>query len=434
VPVDNVTEEEATTVQDEPEEPQDDQSGSDDVGMNRPERTPIEERYLANLEQARIAPPGTPVPTRGIGPRLNYLLWTQGYGGRNFVVPALGRKEQKEWEMKRAEEQLLIEELISLSNHVQRVLTILNSKGGVGKSPLAANLATVLYYGIEANTGLVDVNENDGTTCFWMGVNRWETSTLRYGLRHPNEFSSYRKVTSRMSRSPMPGNAVRVMGSDPTDTSPFTTAEIVQLLYTLMQSFHSLVNDGGNGNKHPGNEGAAIAATDLVFPAMAGDQQSFERVLSTMTNFLDPVFEDKVKSSFIAVNATRPTDTLDDIMEMLKQAVAKLNKEKRDLSDTQLQYLPEGEFTLDTFGIGPERVSMLHFDPYIAAKKPAHALSLHIDTRIAYLKLLVNIFRQGAPTPDLGGYLLRWREQQDQATQADPAHPSLPAPADSQTH
>jgi Mrp family chromosome partitioning ATPase len=381
--------------------------------------SPIEQRYQENLQKARTVAPGTPVPTRGLA-LLDYKVWQKNYRfvGRDFIPPPMGRREQKIYEMRRAEEQLLIEELIALANEVQRVLTILNSKGGVGKTPLACYLATVLYYAIEAIIELIDINENDGTTCFWMGIKRWQTATLRYGIRHVHQFSSYSKMANQMARPPMQGNAVRVMGSDPTDTAPFASVELVNLLYTLMQSCHSQVNDGGNGNQHEANKAGAAAASDLLFPAMAGDQLSFERVLSTMTNFMDPyLYGEKVRTSFVVVNATRPTDTIDTVMAMLQTAMFELNENRKDLTQVQLEHLPEGKLTLDTFGIVPERVALIPFDPYIAAKRPAHALSLHIDTRIAYLKLLVAIFRQAAPAPNLAEYLVKWREQQVPAGQ-----------------
>ena len=380
---------------DENPESTDEENNSEEVIFD-----PVEQYYEKKLENARIAPPGVPVPTIGPVAKARFWLWEQGWYGRDFVVPPLSKKEHRIYQYKLAETELLVEDLKSLISNLHPVLTILNSKGGAGKTPLACYVATVLDWAIELLVVLMDVNQFDGTAASLMGVSRRKTKSLRYVADHLSEFRNYQALTTQLGRSMEPGNRVHIVASSP-GSMDFELKEVVMVEHVLGQSAKAIVNDGGNGNsdKLPANMGAVIAATDLLYAALAGDDQSIERVISTMANVGGDGFIDKVRRSFIVVSATKPQDTKNDLMFALERAVKDLKRD--DLSEKAQDVLPDGQLTLDFFGIVPERVHMIPYDQYIADRKPAHAPSLHIDTRNAILQLLVNIAKTASPEPNL---------------------------------
>jgi MinD-like ATPase involved in chromosome partitioning or flagellar assembly len=403
----------------EPEPPaEDDESTEDEESFD-----PVQDYYEKKLESARVAPPGVPIPTIGPLAKTRFWLWEQGWYGRDFVVPPLSKKEHRIYQYKLAETELLVEDLKSHIAQLHLVLTVLNSKGGAGKTAIAAYVATVLDWAIELLVVLMDVNQFDGTTAALMGMSRRKTKNLRYVADHLNEFRTYHDLTTHLGRSMMPGNRVHLVASSP-GSMDFELEEVVKTEYVLGQSAKAIVNDGGNGHSDrlPANMGAVIASTDLLFAALAGEKEkeTIERVISTMANVGGDGFIDKVRRSFIVVSATRPQDTKSDLMFALQRSVKELKRD--DLSEKAQDVLPQGELDLEFFGIVPERVHMIPYDQYIADKKPAHAPSMYIDTRNATLKLLVDIAKQASPEPDLPQVLRDFYKNND--AQPRPDQPS----------
>lgn len=413
-----------------PEAPDLEPSAEDDDPQEDEESfDPVQHYYEKKLENARVAPPGVPVPTIGPIAKTRFWLWEQGWFGRDFVVPPLSKKEHRIYQYKLAETELLVEDLKSYIAQLRLVLTVLNSKGGAGKTPVACYVATVLDWAIELLVVLMDVNQFDGTAASLMGVSRRKTKSLRYVADHLSEFRNYHGLTTQLGRSMEPGNRVHIVASSP-GSMDFELKEVVMVEHVLGQSAKAIVNDGGNGNsdKLPANMGAVIAATDLLYAAIADDNQSIERVISTMANVGGDGFIEKVRRSFIVVSATTPQDTKSNLMFALEQAVKDLKRD--DLSEKAQDVLPEGQLTLDFFGIVPERVHMIPYDQYIADRKPAHAPSLHIDTRNAILGLLVNIAKHASPEPDLAQVIRELSTADGTVLKAPPTgqlgHPTTP--------
>lgn len=367
--------------------------------------TDTTDKVQAVLDEAlpfkRTARPGQPVPTRGRG-RVSHALWSANLGGFDYDVPPMTGREAVEYRRKQAYVEVLRRELVQLAVDVKAILSVMNSKGGASKTPTACYLATVLDWAIESMIILADVNESRGTTCSLMNLKRKSTKTIRWAIDNIDQFADFEDVTRLLNRPPQRGTGVRVLASDVASSTTFTQQQCVDLLSTLKRKCDSMVCDCGNQISHVANLSALKVATHLVLPALAGDKESIEGVISTMATYIGMGNSDKLRRSFIVVNRVAPSDNpvadKESVLKELAKAASELDE--ADLGDGARDSIkiPHGGLDLEFFGITPERVFLIPNDPYIGEQQPAHAESLQIDTLIAYLELLVGIFRQEIST------------------------------------
>lgn len=280
--------------------------------------------------------------------------------------------------------EMLCQEIHKLSRKRRRRIATANSKGGVGKTPVAAHLALVLNWIIDQIVALIDVNENDGTTAQQVGIDREKTATLQFAIEHPEFFRSTSSILEQLA-SPF-GYAVPVLSSE---RRPDHTTPEMDVLHALLRMFihlaHSMVMDCGNGIARPYNMAAVGSSTTLVFAALKGDSYSFERLLSTMHFYAhnnDNEHFNLVRRSFIVINATSPDDTVDKFMDLLRHT-AMTTQIGADIS-----------VRLEDLGIEAERVRMIPFDQRIKDRDPAKHNLLNDATLLAYVELLFAIFFQ----------------------------------------
>lgn len=287
----------------------------------------------------------------------------------------------------------LLKDLHAQSLTQRRRIAVRNSKGGVGKTPVASNLAAIMSWVIKAAVALVDVNENDGSTAQQIGIERDETVNLTQAIHEPWRFRKADTVFQLMR--PEKYN-VYVMSSAVTPDHSITAEQVRQTILRLyLNGMHSSVADGGNGNSHPSNVGAVDAATTLVIPALEGDSLSYERVLSTMLYYSENGYEDLVSRAFIVISATKPgsrEDLLPEYVKLLEEA-AKVKVDTANGGKRQL--------TLEEFNIKPERIFLIPFDQHIKDRQIVDHEAISRETLTAYLELLVAIFSQEIPAEDM---------------------------------
>lgn len=358
-------------------------STTDDTRVSSPNPKPPDDR--------RIAPSGVPVPTEGMA-KFAYWMWKQGMYGKDYQVPALSKNQHAEYRVKMERINELVTELIELADEIRRIIAVMNSKGGSGKSPLAANLATVLMWAIDMQVLLIDVNENDGSAHRTLGIKRKDTRSVRYVMNNLENFKYYNQLCRELGKPRQQHKGVWLVCSDPGVTGNFNKDLFLEMLLQLWLSVHSEVLDGGNGNEVAANERSVEACTNLVISAMADDSDTFEKAISTLAAHYNMGHLDKVKNSFIAVNATHPGDTRNQYLEKLRLAAEELTVEDVSKGETH----KKERFTLEDLGITVDSIYLIPFDQYIKNRGVADVPSLQLETLIAYLELLVAIFKQNA--------------------------------------
>jgi MinD-like ATPase involved in chromosome partitioning or flagellar assembly len=315
--------------------------------------------------------------------------WTNSMPPKQPWIKASDRERQSD----ELYAKLLSEALVRTTNEegVQRIMAILNSKGGVGKTPLAAQLAVVLYAAIQAQVVLIDANENRGGTADALGVPA--KATIRYALRYPERFRAFEDVCDQLIKANEYG--VYLLASDAHGLRrEIDLWAFVKLLLDLKSyGGHSMVGDCGNGNDAPTNIGMATVATNLIIPLMEDDPQSYKDALATMWEHILMGREDKVLNALIVVNATKPGCTKADIMRKLTEATSDLwVKGTREDPDAEAKH----KIKLGDFDLTEDRIFLVPFSQYIKDRRPASADSkkIGIKTLIAYLEILVAIFSQ----------------------------------------
>lgn len=278
-----------------------------------------------------------------------------------------------------------LEELYYLSTTKRHIVTVLNSKGGSGKTPLAVYLAICLYQAVREQILLVDVNENDGTTAQRAGVDRTRTATIRHALAHPELFMSYDSIAEQLLKPPKYG--VRVMSSDPGGTDDIAKEPFKNMLLRLKyHGGHSMFCDSGNGNAKPANMAATEVADTLLFTVLADNPDTFEQALSTMHAYKQLGQGNKVRRGFVVVSATRPDDTREKFLETLRDTARKI----RVRDETHGSH----ELSIEEFNIQPERIFLIPHSDYIKERQVADHKKIGQEVFVAYLELLLAIFRQ----------------------------------------
>lgn len=299
-------------------------------------------------------------------------------------------------------EQLL--RMYKLLNHIakttQRIICVINSKGGAGKTPVATGLAATMQWSIKTICGIIDANENNGTTGKRLGISRDGLLLLRGAMANLDAISNLNKMSMRLGKHDQTG--LIALLSDPSATNDrFTLEQFTKLANVFFGNVHSGVLDTGNGNEHSANEGSFQFADVALFSAWAPKADSFEGLVSSMDAYYKLGYEDKVRSSYIVISATDKKDTKDKFYKMLENLVGELVEDEPGSTVNRDRKMKE-------LGITHDNMFLIPFSEYIQGSVtgtvvPAVDMDPRVtgvDTLIAFAELALAIFLREVPSRD----------------------------------
>jgi hypothetical protein len=288
--------------------------------------------------------------------------------------------------------------LNQIAKTTQRVICVINSKGGAGKTPIATGLAATIQWAIKTICGIIDANENNGTTGKRLAIDREGLLLLRGAIANMDAISNLNKMSMVLGKHDQTG--LIALLSDPSATNNgFTLEQFVMLATVFLGNVHSGVLDTGNGNEHPANEGSFQVADVALFAALAPKPESFEGVVSSMEAYYQLGYTEKVRSSYIVISATGKKDTKEKFYKMLQNLVTELLPEKSSSTEARDKKMEE-------LGITLENIFLIPFSQYIQGDiydtvVPAVDMDPRvtgIDTLIAFAELAIAIFLRDVPT------------------------------------
>lgn len=341
-----------------------------------------------------------PIPTEG-WPALKYKVDQITRRMVSFYdpeIPDMNKAERKKYkfslQLKRIE--TLIERLKFLTVKNERIIAILNSKGGAGKTPILAYLSCIHKKVTEEPVIFIDANENVGTAHLWFGIERSLTLLLQEAVLERQQLTSYSRIARKGAAKHLQ-SSTRFIGSNRKRGKPFDSNQFIEMVRIVNESFNSTYLDTGNGFDSQSNIGTVEIANALLFPIIANNPGTYNGLVLSMQNYIEEGHGEKVRNGFIVVNATQPGDTKEKFLdiirtELTKHPVPTYNEVTRITRDI----IP----TLDDFGIDPDRLFMIPYSEYIAAPQinviTTDPSEIGYDTYEAMLNLLVAIFEQNA--------------------------------------
>lgn len=293
--------------------------------------------------------------------------------------------------------------MYKLLNHIakttQRIICVINSKGGAGKTPVATGLAATLQWAIKTICGIIDANENNGTTGKRLGIGRDGLMLLRGAMADLDAISNLNKMSMVLGKHDQTG-LIALLSNPSATNDRFTLEQFVQLATVFFGNVHSGVLDTGNGNEHPANEGSFQVADFALFSAWAPKPDSFEGLVSSMDAYYKLGYAEKVHSSYIVISATSKKDTKEKFYKMLQNLVAELVKEEQPGATIAR------DLKMDELGITVENIFLIPFSQYIQGDSsdtivPAVDMDpavTGVDTLIAFAELAIAIFLSEVPS------------------------------------
>jgi len=323
--------------------------------------------------------------------RLIPLLWGTEF---HFSNPKLTREDAL-----RQRYDYLKGRLKDVSETRSRTVTVLNSKGGGGKTPTIAYLAA-LYQKITGSWNiLLDMNQNLGTLARLIGIRKSDTLSLRdaislgKNLRTKTDF----KVRTKVHRQ----TGLRVISSADMDATQdvFSVEEIVDLHDKSDRIFDSVFQDTGNGMSHSCNIAAVKTADALVFPAVWDNDDAIIGIQETLDGYFERGYGSNIhKLGYFVVLATSPKWDKEEIFAKFSARIfaafsaAHHGPKPGVLNPEQLQV--ETDRLMQMLGIRIDRFFMVPFSKYIKDKKVVDTTrrKMGLASKVGYLEVLVSIY------------------------------------------
>jgi len=323
--------------------------------------------------------------------RLVPLLWGTEF---HFSNPKLSRKDAL---LQRYE--YLKGRLKDVSETRSRTVTVLNSKGGGGKTPTIANLAA-LYQKITGSWNiLLDMNQNLGTLARLVGIRKSDTLTLRDAIQLGEKLTTKTdfKVRTKVHRQ----TGLRVISSADMDAKKdaFSIEEVVDLHDKSDRIFDSVFQDTGNGMSHSCNIAAVQTADALVFPAIWDNDDAIIGIQETLDGYFERGYGSNIhKLGYFVVLATNPKWNKEEIFTKFSARVfaafsaAHHGPKPEKMDPKKLQ--EETDRVMHMLGIRIDRFFMVPFSKYIKDKKVVDTTcrKMGLASKVGYLEVLVSIY------------------------------------------
>lgn len=211
-------------------------------------------------------------------------------------------------------------------------LTMSNYRGGVGKSTLAAYIASILAEDSRCGTVLIDNNEMGGTAAAMLGLEHVPGMTVRpaYALLEQNEL---RDSGDYLSRLPKTRHGVFLLASDEVvEQQDFYTDTTSEGNIKLARRHAQLVvNDTGNGIQHSAMSGVLRNTNVLLVPTLP-TRLSMKGATTTIANYRKWGYTHLADRAIVVVVGIMPGRTLEDYRKAM------------DLPESQLLFaVPDDE-------------------------------------------------------------------------------------------
>lgn len=293
---------------------------------------------------------------------------------------------------------------------VEFVLTVVNSKGGVGKTPLLAYLTMVYAHYSNNPTVALDLNQNEGTLHRMFGLLRSQTLTLSEALRRRKELTTWKAIAPLMAAHEQTG--VRLLASEDIDLDVTDVSEFDELIDGMSSASHLVGIDTGNGKGYAASRSAVGKSNALVYATLWENREdAFEGIASTITGYLTRGMIDQVyKRSYMVVSGTprnmtkqQVYDTFVDyifgIWGLLEKGITE-ERRMELLTDAKAQ-AERKEKLMKWLGIRFDRFYIVPASRYIKTTRKADVRSsvIGLETLRAYLQILVDIYTYST-TPD----------------------------------
>ncbi|GAC1369943.1 MAG: hypothetical protein NVSMB39_2290 [Candidatus Saccharimonadales bacterium] len=344
-------------------------------------KTPRRPRNGKRLEEGAF---DRPIPTLG-WPAERYQL--NLLGSRALRIVGIKRPvyvpEMTDYEKDHYLVVALGEDIKALRKEKQRIVAVLNSKSA-GKTAFTDYFAATVAFTADLPVGVIDTNENNGTTAKLLGVSHEDTISLRHAIRDRENLKTpgnFFQIVGIHAKYP-----VLVIASDPNTQEPIDKADFIDMVKIAHGDVNLTVLDCGNGTSWSSNVGSVEVATDLVFVARADDEydegpvdsnDTFDNMVSTMWYYAQD-FSEKVAKSFVVINAVRSGQDKDYCLERIREAAKKIKTTPEEL------------------GITKERMFLMPYSKHIARNRVVDLDPevLGYTTRIAYSEVAKAILGQ----------------------------------------
>ncbi len=268
------------------------------------------------------------LPTRGerLLPQLKWVLWTLIYG-------RLYRRFGKKWMLLKPtyadREAHLIGNIIDYAGFIKMVLVMLNEKGGAGKTPISAAVASVLAYITQRSTLLRDTNQATGNTAISVGVRRNETLSLlgclsKFHLENGLKTADEAVLAYAQHALRWYGSLSVTRSADTAEREAFmqahaellTEEKIIEYFKVSADCFQFIVSDNGNSLYAEQCKAAVAVATAAFFCAVEENLNSIGDCKQTIEYYRIHNPELVKRRGIVCVAAHKGVYTLEEYAEM----------------------------------------------------------------------------------------------------------------------
>jgi hypothetical protein len=341
-----------------------------------------------------------PRPQRGL-PLVIYwiqqavrLIWRLWGADKHFTNPKLTLTDtllQRYYYLK--------ERLKDLAETRSRTVTVLNSKGGAGKSPTIAYLA-VLYHKITGSWNiLLDMNQNFGTVARLLGIRRSDTLSLKDAIRLGKELVTKSDFKTRTKSHRQTG--LRVISSADMDAKEdaFSVDEIVELHDKADRVFDSIFQDTGNGMSHSCNVAAVRTGDALVFPAVWSNDDAVTGIMESLVGYFERGYGSSIRNHgyFVILGSSPKWDKQEVFEKFCVRIFAAFSAAHKGPLPEEMEpekLRGEVERLMEMLGITIDRFFMVPFSKHIEAKKVVDTTrrKMSLASKVGYLEVLVSIY------------------------------------------
>lgn len=231
-----------------------------------------------------------------------------------------------------------LREIVRTSNDWQRVLCVMASKGGAGKTPLIVYLAALFAFATSTTNLVVEANENDGTVKSRYNLNRDSQAILSDVVKNTRLVEDHLKATKSLGKFEQTTVWALLSSENATDNM-FLMADLWRMFNVLRPSFSNLWGDTGNGNRHATNELMFLESDEVLFPALAGNSDTHGTVIATMINLHGAGHKKKLQErSKIVISAAKESEghTVEKFLEIFRTIAAKEVKPRYDYEKDEI--------------------------------------------------------------------------------------------------
>lgn len=301
----------------------------------------------------------------------------------------------------------LAEQLSVLMMDRKRMISVLGSKGGIGKTPLGTFLAALIALASRRRTLIVDANHNEGTTGPALDISRDGRVLLLAAIKNPSLLDSSDQLRDGLGFHKESG-LLALLSNPNSITENVTMKQFTTLLFFLFKRFDAVVNDGGNGIAHPIINGSASVGDVLLFPALATKPSSFRTAMTTMLGFYDLGHKDKVRNGLKVVSATGRKRTRKEFVDHYRQLIEKFASYEMDPrgDDDEKRvrnpWFNKSEELMAALGICEENIFLVPESKHIRLERVVTLKREYVGmpALIAYMRILVRVFQMSVPSEE----------------------------------